>query len=88
MSPDSSLDELRVLMQSVHERMVDAIAYAYDACDRTHSNLPETIRAALEEFAAQHGYTSYDLVVHRPGSWEATHILALAAGADYRYDLS
>ena len=84
MTTDRAALDVRALMESVHQRMVEAIAYAYDSCDQTHFNLPETIRAALEDFAAQRDFNAFDLVVHRPGSWEATHILALGAGADYR----
>lgn len=45
-------------------------------------NLPEMIRASLEWLGAIKGGTEA-LVRHRPGSWEAEHIRALAAMLDY-----
>lgn len=67
---------------AAHDELVAALAGALDECDRTGSNLPEMLRAALESVAREHG-GSWALVRHRPGSWEASHVVALASGADW-----
>lgn len=46
------------------------------------SNLPEMLAQSLESLARARG-GSHALVAQRPGSWEATHVAALAAGADW-----
>lgn len=67
--------------------LVAALVLALTHCDETGDNLPEMLRAALEEVATELGGV-LRLVEHRPGSWEAQHVAALAAGVmtelDYR----
>lgn len=60
----------------------DALQAAWQTCDDTSCNLPELIRAALESLAVDLG-SVHALTQHRPGSWEATHIENLAAGAEW-----
>ncbi len=72
------------------DRMLQLLVEAFDAalayCDevdpgplpsgaRASTNLPELLREALEEIAGRDGADR--LVEHRPGSWEAQHLLAL-----------
>ena len=76
----------------VQSQLVDALAAAYQLGEDTTydpggpvpawANLPEQLRDALEELGRRHG-GSATLVAHRPGSWEAVHVVALAAGADF-----
>jgi hypothetical protein len=72
--------------------LADGIRYALRFCDEAGEaagvigyggNLPELLRAALEEVAAEIGDGSHGLVRHRPGSWEADHVRGLAGMADW-----
>lgn len=47
---------------------------------RLSTNLPELLREALEEIAERDGVER--LIEHRPGSWEAQHLLALVGAPD------
>jgi hypothetical protein len=66
----------------IHAQLVDALAEALDYCARSGWNLPEVLRMALEQLAADRG-GSWQLIKHRPGSWEAVHVSALAAGWEW-----
>ena len=66
-----------------HDQLVTALYAVLDECDTTGWNLPEALARALVEVATEHG-GSYALIAHRPGSWEAQHVAALAAEADHR----
>ena len=64
--------------------LADAITRCLEFCDNHPGyNLPDLLSAALMQAAYQQG-GSWALVRHRPGCWEATHVQALAAGADYQ----
>jgi len=72
--------------------LVAAITAALDSCDPPRQaqpgvfagpNLPDLLAMALTEVAAARGGTAA-LVRHRPGCWEAEHVVALAASADWR----
>jgi hypothetical protein len=71
---------------TAHDDLVAAIVRALAECDErtargpSSANLPEMLREALEEVADELGGV-LRLVEHRPGSWEAQHVTALAAGA-------
>lgn len=60
----------------------EAIRVALDVCDALDNgtgsgvNLPELLREALTNVATELGGEDA-LVVHRPGSWEASHVQAL-----------
>lgn len=83
----SDIDAARVALTT-------AIGLALDVCDahdsgplpgrtiRAGLNMPELLRDALEDVARERGGTDA-LVIHRPGSWEAQHVRALASGADF-----
>ena len=66
------------------DKLIAAIADVLAFCDQ-HSgyNLGDLLSVALTEVAYQQGGTDV-LTRHRPGCWEATHVQALAAGADHR----
>lgn len=88
----SSADEYRQRYAEVQAQLVAALAAAYQLGEDTTTdrggpvpawaNLPEQLRDALEELGRRQGGSEV-LVSHRPGSWEAQHVRALAAGADY-----
>lgn len=60
----------------------DALQAAWLTCEDTSCNLPELLRSALEALAVNLG--SVEAVIeHRSGSWEAGHVEALAAGANW-----
>jgi hypothetical protein len=64
------------------DALEDALEDALGLCDgQAGLNLPELLREALERVARRHG-GSHALVRHRPGSWEAVHVAALAELAD------
>jgi hypothetical protein len=65
-------------------RLVDAIdRYEQDCWDtEPGGSFPDGLREALEEVAARRGGVE-ELVRTRPGCWEADHIRALAALADW-----
>ena len=66
------------------ERLIAAMADVLAFCDEHPGfNLPDLLSVALTEVAYQHGGTDA-LTRHRPGCWEASHVQALAAGADHR----
>lgn len=69
-------------------QLADAIRATLEACDPPQEvarnvyagpNLSECLSEALARVAIEQGGTEA-LVRHRPGCWEATHVLALAAG--------
>lgn len=81
-------------LADVHRLLVDALRAAWQVCEaadrharavtpnfhdgvRAGSNVPELLSAALEVVAAEVGGPDA-LVQHRPGSWEAEHVHALA----------
>ena len=72
--------------EPVIAELADAIASAIEFCD-THEgyNLPDLFSIALSDIAVALG-GSHALVAHRSGSWEATHVQALAARADLQLD--
>lgn len=72
----------RLVPDPAHAALVAALRDALDSCDRSGWNLPELLSSALEELGRERGGTAA-LVAHRPGSWEATHVVGLAAGADW-----
>ena len=64
-----------------------ALRAVLEFCDTNHGyNLPDLLSSALVTVAYERG-GSHALISHRPGSWEATHVQALAAEADYQLDL-
>jgi hypothetical protein len=65
-------------VSAAHDGLVDALVLALAYCDETGDNLPEMLRAALEDVAHELG-SVLRLIEHRPGSWEAQHVAALAA---------
>lgn len=66
------------------QALADGIAECLEFCnDHPGYNLPGLLSAALVEIAGERG-GSWALVAHRPGCWEATHVQALAAAADYQ----
>ena len=85
-------EEFRRRHDVVQSQLVDALEAAFQLGEETTydpdgpvpawANLPEQLSAALEALGRRHGGAA-SLVVHRPGSWEAQHVLGLAAGADY-----
>lgn len=80
---DRSPGHVRGDLRLVHDALVEVLADAMEVCDHyRQADLPGLLAAALEEVAREHG-GSHALVAHRPGSWEAVHVQALAAGADY-----
>ncbi len=69
------------------QELADAIGGCLEFCDaHTGYNLPDLLSAALRSTAYERG-GSRALTVHRPGCWEATHVEALTAGADYQPEL-
>lgn len=72
-------------LQARHAAAVEALAQLELDCAAYRSSFPDDLRAVLEELARRLGGTEA-LVGTRPGSWEADHIRALAAGADYDLD--
>lgn len=75
------------------DALVAAIKQALAACDPPQEvnpgvyaglNFPELLSAALEQVCEDAGQGSAYLVRHRPGSWEATHVQALAASVDWQ----
>lgn len=91
-SVNLSTEEYHRRYADVQAQLVAALGAAYQLGEDTTydpagpvpawANLPEQLREALEALGRSQG-GSNALVVHRPGSWEAQHVLALAAGADY-----
>jgi len=66
------MNDYRIVLAQLVDALDDCLAF----CDQaTGANLPEMISQALTEIAVRE--TSWRLVEHRPGSWEATHIVAL-----------
>ena len=66
------------------QELADAIAECLEFCnDHPGCNLPDLLSTALVEIARERG-GSWALIAHRSGSWEATHVQALAAAADYQ----
>ena len=65
----------------VQTQLGEETTYDPDGPVPAWANLPEQPSAVLEELGRRHGGAA-SLVVHRPGSWEAQHVLRLAAGAD------
>ena len=80
-------------LADAHRLLVEALRAAWQVCEaaerhtlatgphlaaraRAGTNLPEFLRGALEVVAAEVGGPDA-LVKHRPGSWEAEHVLAL-----------
>jgi hypothetical protein len=72
-------------LRARHTAAVDALAQLELDCAVYGGSFPDDLRAVLEELARRLG-GSEALVETRPGSWEAHHIRALAAGADYDLD--
>ena len=68
------------------EALAAVVVDCWHYCELWGGNVPDLISAALMQAAYGLGGSSR-LVQHRPGSWEATHVQALAAGADYQLDL-
>jgi hypothetical protein len=63
------------------EQITTATLAAYAICETTGHNVPDLLAAGLRQAAELTG-GSTGLVRHRPGSWEAEHVAALAAGLD------
>jgi hypothetical protein len=71
--------------QLVMRQLVAALQDCLETAAETGHNLPEMLREALESLAVS--YRSVEaLVAQRPGSWEAEHVRALAAGAQHEFD--
>lgn len=70
-------------MTVLFDAMVKAIDDYEAGCEALPGwSFPDGLREALEVVAQRRGGSEL-LVVTRPGSWEADHIVALARGADY-----
>ncbi len=66
------------------QALADAVAECLELCnDHPGYNLPDLLSAALVEIARERS-GSWALVAQRSGSWEATHVQALGAAADYQ----
>ena len=68
------------------DELAGLVVDCWHYCEQWGGNVPDLLSAALMQAASELGGSSV-LVVHRPGCWEATHVQALAAGADYQLDL-
>lgn len=68
-----------------HAAAVEALAQLELDCAAYAGSFPDDLRAVIEDLARRVG-GSWELIETRPGSWEATHIQALAAGADHDAD--
>lgn len=76
--------------EGVVEQLANAIRITLAFCDPPQEiapgvycgvNLPELLSAALSRVTEELG-DKYELVRHRPGCWEAVHVLALAWDAE------
>jgi hypothetical protein len=63
------------------EGLAAVLGAAEQWCQENGASFPDLLREVLEVMAADLGGTE-GLVRTRPGSWEAQHLRALAAGAD------
>ena len=82
MSTGSSGERPTPPIDELAELVLDCWYY----CEMWGGNVPDFISAALMQAAYELGGSSV-LVQQRPGCWEATHVQALAAGADYQLEL-
>lgn len=80
-------------MDLAYAELVAALKRCLASCDPPQEvqpgiyagmNLPELLSAALEQVCEDADEGTNYLVRHRPGCWEAGHVTALAAAADYR----
>lgn len=69
-------------LRARHAAAVEALAQLELECAVTGGSFPDDLREVLEALARRLG-GSEALVETRPGSWEADHIRALAAGVDW-----
>jgi hypothetical protein len=69
-------------LRARHAAAVEALAQLELDCAAYGGSFPDDLRSVLEELAKRLG-GSEELVDTRPGCWEAVHIRALAALADY-----
>lgn len=74
------------------EALTQALRDVLDVCDTARAadghamhNLPDVLSAALTQVGRERGGT-IGLIQHRIGSWEAEHVRALAAFADWDHD--
>jgi len=70
-------NDYEIVEQILVAAMLDCLRF----CDEDGANLPEMIAGALTIIARVHG--SERLIEHRPGSWEAQHIVALDMSSLY-----